>query len=868
LYRLGEIQISDIHIDEQTLLNEASWQVRKLAVSLLTELGSKQEDLIKVLLTALRDPHAEVRRTAAKGLKERGETRDDILKALCTAQYDPDPAVRTAAEETLDHFNGGQEESIEKEEIEETGLDRATRALPKDVEQDKKLLVSDEWLALDNQRARKRRQAIIRLASARVKEQQVLNLLREIAYHKTGEDPSNIKQAVVTILQQLQYVVPDGAPQAIEILLKLADDPDPYVREIAIIIVGQLDDTRSRLSETLQGLMKTDPDPFVREAATIILGYASNGETQNRSQDQAENNGQKSLEALLPKLANLEADSTKATIDAIEKLGRDYPDVKSRLAEIVSDDRVIKELVSKPIEIYRQQIYIEALIRNLQILKYFGSDQPQVLKILFANLTSKNEDIRYKTIEALSSLGANNEEVVSKLINILSDPAEMIRNKAVNVLGELSKEHHHVLKAMVDALQTNPLVDRSAIAEALRRSGICQPFIIEALLSLLGHFTSASEMLEVMLTSHPADRQAVVEALAHLGAGNDRVLKELLSTLKDPDLTVRTATVSALARLGKGNKTVCRALVKALREDKSPSVRQAAASALGQVGDENCSIIDELLRARKDRDLHVRKAAFPTLIEIGREHQHVRNVLQNDFQGSTLTKRELALAFAQLQQVEPVFMPMLLHVLQDKDPSVQGHIALALGKINGDQQHRQRVSRVLIETLREDISPTLRSDILLALGKISSHDAVNPKVHTVLMDALNDQDDGVKYNAAFSLAQQDHYLPEVVSVLLYALLDTEALIRQEAITLLSHIADKHPNIVKALVRSLSDADQSVREAAANALARSDDSKDRSIIGEKLNELLDSNKNIVDKQLTADAAIEATLSALQRVTGGT
>jgi HEAT repeat protein len=280
----------------------------------------------------------------------------------------------------------------------------------------------------------------------------------------------------------------------------------------------------------------------------------------------------------------------------------------------------------------------------------------------------------------------------------------------------------------------------------------------------------------------------------------------------------------------------------------------------------NDDVIDALLRARRDPDLHVRKAVVPALILIGSDQQRVQDALEKDFAHSSprRVRRELALAFAQLRQVDPVFMPMLLCALHDNDPFVQGNVTLALGKIAGSTREKIDVCYALIEAFHYASASTLRSDILLALGKISDNDATWEIVHNVLIKALDEPDPSVKYNAALSLARQGHYLPEVISVLLLSLLDAEAPIRQETITLLNHTAHNRPEVTDALLHTLSDADQSVREAAANALALAGEDKDRVAIGKRLALLLEGYKSITEKQLTADPTIEATLSVLQRV----
>jgi HEAT repeat protein len=233
------------------------------------------------------------------------------------------------------------------------------------------------------------------------------------------------------------------------------------------------------------------------------------------------------------------------------------------------------------------------------------------------------------------------------------------------------------------------------------------------------------------------------------------------------------------------------------------------------------------------------------------------------------------MAFAQQQQVDTVFMPILLQVLRDDpDPSVRGDIALALGKIDGGPVEKLEVCHALSAAFYATPSPTLRSDILLALSKISDSNFTKRPSQAVLTEALEDTDASVRYNAALSLARQEYDKPEVIAVLLDSLLDTEAPeapYRQEVIALLAHARQKQPgrpDIKEALLRSLADTDQAVREAAANALAVIGEGDDRRSTGESLVQQLDRYKRIAERQLSADPTIEATLCALQHVMGDT
>ncbi len=104
---------------------------------------------------------------------------------------------------------------------------------------------------------------------------------------------------------------------------------------------------------------------------------------------------------------------------------------------------------------------------------------------------------------------------------------------------------------------------------------------------------------------------SVADALGRIG--DVRAVEPLLRLLTSVDDYARSCAVPAL--VGFEDERVVPALCRALRDDPSWSVREAAASALGRIGDE--SALPSLIAAMQDEDGDVREKVGRALMHFG-----------------------------------------------------------------------------------------------------------------------------------------------------------------------------------------------------------------------------------------------------------
>jgi len=308
-----------------------------------------------------------------------------------------------------------------------------------------------------------------------------------------------------------------------------------------------------------------------------------------------------------------------------------------------------------------------------------------------------------------------------------------------------------------------------------------------------------------------------------------------------PGLWLRDATFAALTQAG---RPAIPALLRALK-DRDSHVRRAAASALGRISDPQA--VPVLLQALEDRDSGVRYATAGALGEIG-SPQAVPALLWALEDSDSDVRWAVADSLAEIGG--PQAVPALLRALEDSDSDVRQAAAGALGEI-GDSQAVSALLRTL-----EDRDRRVREAAARALERMG-----DPQAVPALLRALEDSNWGVRQAAAEALGQMGD--PRAVPALLQALADSDRDVRRAAAGALGEVGD--PQAVPALLRALEDSDPGVHLAAAGALGEVGDPQAVSAL---LRALKDSDSDV--RQVAAEAlgrmgdpqAVPALLRALE------
>ena len=221
---------------------------------------------------------------------------------------------------------------------------------------------------------------------------------------------------------------------------------------------------------------------------------------------------------------------------------------------------------------------------------------------------------------------------------------------------------------------------------------------------------------------------------------------------------VRQAAAEALGQLG--NARTVEPLAEALK-DSDDRVRRAAAEALGQIGDARA--VEPLIVALKDSDSWVKKRAVEALGKISdpRAVEPLIVALKDSDVRDVATR---ALEMIGLQAID-----LLVATLKHEDWHVRAAAAEVLGKI-GDV----RTVKPLLVALQDSYSSAVRWKAAGALGAIGDVQAVE-----LLIVALKDRDSSVREGAAEALAKISD--PRAVEALAVALEDK----REQMITFMT-----------------------------------------------------------------------------------
>lgn len=317
-------------------------------------------------------------------------------------------------------------------------------------------------------------------------------------------------------------------------------------------------------------------------------------------------------------------------------------------------------------------------------------------------------------------------------------------------------------------------------------------------------------LLEALKHRNGDVRSVTTVALGLLGGWSEPVVPALTEALEDRDPTVRFSAARALEYTGRNDPKVARALAGVLLKDANKDVRAEAAGSLRRrFGPAADNVLPALIRAMKDPEPDVRRAAAGTLGQIGPP----------------------AKAAA----------PHLIEALEDKHRPVRGAAAYAL---RGVRSKAPQAIEALLATAKDgDEHEDVRVKALRALHAIAPQ---APETRQALTEGLQAPNSRVRYYAAKTLLSLGHWekalpsliddtgkrhpdnhpprlsrpLPkEAAGLLIEALTHPNTCVRKFAAQELGAIDHPGTKAIDALARALKDPKAYVRLAATEALGR-------------------------------------------------
>jgi HEAT repeat protein len=324
---------------------------------------------------------------------------------------------------------------------------------------------------------------------------------------------------------------------------------------------------------------------------------------------------------------------------------------------------------------------------------------------------------------------------------------------------------------------------------------LTRPLTIQSLLCLLVT-ASTSAALDL-------DRDAVATEV-----------KEALAGLEDVDAAARVRAASSLSSLGKHARSAVPALIRALK-DSNAAVRRAAAEALGRIGrPEAREAIAPLVETLQDSDAKVREEAAGALGFL-RAHQAVPALVALFKDPSRAIRSKAAFALNLIGADAEKAVPELCKLLKDDDAHTRWCAAEALRSIG-----HADAAPALQEAL-QDAATSVRLASARALWRV----ARKPEAVPVLMAELGYGGDLAGLDLARARIVRDQAI--------YGLADIGPPARAAVPALMAALPSDHdsigyalsnigPDAVPALIKALASDDPRSRWFAAEALVRFDE----------------------------------------------
>ncbi|MDF1539495.1 MAG: HEAT repeat domain-containing protein [Candidatus Thorarchaeota archaeon] len=331
-----------------------------------------------------------------------------------------------------------------------------------------------------------------------------------------------------------------------EDLVKLLEDPNPFVREVSAKLLGRLKDDRAISPHLIQAA--DDESKYVQSYAIAALGFLRLA--QSITHDSKE--GKQIVDRLIIALSD---DYNRVRYNAVDGLrlfmGKTALNALESLEAI--EDPEMKELAEKAIQqIKSRGDKKRSSWGHIERVHYELRD-PEVIEELILFFMDESDEVQRSTQKAIGKFG---ERAYGRMMELLQD-----------------NEQHHLI-----------------------RMGAA------ATLADIGDKRATDILIETLNDEHDEVRCNAAWALAELK--DKRSVPALLKATKDTNWQVRLNTGAALGKIkGKGALDAVLKLV----EDEHPQVREIASSYLGQF--KSPRVMPALKARLKDENKDVREMA-------------------------------------------------------------------------------------------------------------------------------------------------------------------------------------------------------------------------------------------------------------------
>lgn len=637
-----------------------------------------------------------------------------------------------------------------------------------------------------------------------------------------------------------------GDPRAVPELMKRLDDPDTNVRFHVIEALGRLRDAEA--TDALLAVAETR-DFFLAFAALDALALIGEPTIVPRLMPLLDDPALSSAvasclgllgseEAAIPLARLIEQGSAPVT-----PIATALADIHDRIQTQIGEGALVADLA-------RSVMGTSAATKIVAVLETASADEMRALVLVLSWLPFgdinrslatflKRPETRQVAAEALAGRG---DSAASEIIAIAATESGDVRRIAAEVLGRIGSATSTT--TLVSWLGDQPAV---IIAAATALGAIGDRRAFTPLLAVLDHEeASVRQAVVAALNSigHPKMEEAVAarlsdpsprvrESAARIAGyfGYLSCLRQVVELCDDPEEMVRRAAVEHLACYDQ--RPAWSKIYETLQVDRSPSVRAAAARALGRSS--SVEAVAALINVSQDRNLWVRYFAIRSLGRQGVAHANAIACLAECATRDDAPPVRIAAIESLTALGSPSMSVVLLALVHDRDLDVVCAAITALGAFDSTGSEsalrvaldspEPKVLRAAFATLarhragyavariaaiaRESRDDTLRRDAVRTLGQIGGRAAIADLIALSAYRQLREA-------AVAALAELD---AEQTSWLRDTLSDSDERRRRVVVDALART--KNASAAPILAAALEDAAPSVRLAATRALSRMD-----------------------------------------------
>ena len=401
------------------------------------------------------------------------------------------------------------------------------------------------------------------------------------ALHALGEFGPDARSAVASVVELLNSDNPRVRLEAVETLGEIG----PAAEQACPNLVAALQDADGLITieaanalsrigtgavEPLTSLLK-DPNYEVL-AATILgdIGPAAAPAVPN----------------LVQLLDSDESDARRAALLAIAGIGPGASSAADKLLEILNGTNeaarpgaayALARIGAQQATPALKKVLAETDDERLQLatawaLVMLNPEAPeaeQAVPVLQKGLADPWELVRRECIVALAAIGPGAQSSAEALMGLLDDPDPQVRAEALIALPKVNADVQQLLPRLVQGLQDEDLQTRYASAFVLGHLGEQAKLAVPPLKQMLNHRRDFDRVVAawalVKIDPTPANKHLAVPLL--------------VAAIEHPAETVRQEAATTLGELGDSNQSILDALRRA-SEDPSPKVQQAAKASL------------------------------------------------------------------------------------------------------------------------------------------------------------------------------------------------------------------------------------------------------------------------------------------------